>query len=295
MITAVTNSLVVVVLAVATVACASYSPDEALLGIYWSNAVKCSHEKVMQWDCGAACTRGGRIENITLEWDDSLEVRAFVGYQPERNWIVWSFRGSVTTLNWIEDFDFSLVNYTSACGPSCRVHQGFLTTYSVLAKTLLPRYKALSLAYPSATTFITGHSLGAAQSEFALLDVLAWLGNGTNVKLYNYGAPRTGNPAFASWAQSQLTDSGAAYYRVVHNHDLVPMLPPPVLGYQQFPRDFIWYSPELPAPGYVLCDATGVQMDETTRATKCGASSLFAGNGTDHVYYLGIHMDCSLK
>jgi predicted lipase len=56
---------------------------------------------------------------------------------------------------------------------------------------VLPFAREMSIKYPNAEFIVTGHSLGAAVSVFAALDINKLI---KPVKLlYNFGSPRVGN------------------------------------------------------------------------------------------------------
>ena len=73
----------------------------------------------------------------------------------------------------------------------------------------------------------TGHSLGAALTIHAASDFIL---NGWNqnrkVRVYTYGQPRVGNPAFNNGFRSKVTDA----YRLTHNKDIVAHIPPCIPG-----------------------------------------------------------------
>lgn len=74
------------------------------------------------------------------------------------------------------------------------------------------------LATLDCPVFYTGHSLGAALATLAAA-------RRAPKAVYNFGAPRVGNPAFAR------SLSHLAIYRVVDDIDLVSMVPPALLGF----------------------------------------------------------------
>ena len=52
------------------------------------------------------------------------------------------------------------------------------------------------------------------------------------ITYYTFGQPRVGNNIFASYFSSLLSD-----YRVVHYADVVPHLPPEILGFHHVPTE----------------------------------------------------------
>ncbi len=78
----------------------------------------------------------------------------------------------------------------------------------------MKRLKSLHSTYAVKTT---GHSLGGA---LAHLTALALIKDGIPTTMINFGQPRTGNPAFATFSATKLTS-----FRVVHYQDIVPHIP----------------------------------------------------------------------
>ena len=92
---------------------------------------------------------------------------------------------------------------------------------------VLNAVKSLKLLHPNAKVKVTGHSLGAAISQ---LTGMALIKEGFEVSTINFGQPRVGNEAYAEFADTKFE----SIYRVVHNRDIVPHLPPKenlLLGY----------------------------------------------------------------
>lgn len=313
-------------LAVGTAMCAlPYDHATAIRALYYSAAVKCHPSAVINWTCGPACSTVGTLSDVQFVYNDSMLVRGFVGYDSQRDQIVLSYRGTENIVNWLEDFDFKLIPYTRHdCGSECKVHQGFYNTYEFMANTLLPATKALMAAHPSASFLITGHSLGAAQAQLCLIDIMALVAGTRPIAMYNFGEPRIGNPTFADWAIGLVNQhSSNTVYRLVNDNDPVPMVPLKSQGFQHYPREFIWLSPTLPAPGWVYCNHTGWQAEhpdsmpvprsfselqrwiEAAKAkglapppkpiTACGGS-LWHVNVSDHTHYFGYEsMTCQIE
>jgi len=55
--------------------------------------------------------------------------------------------------------------------------------------------------YPNASLGVTGHSLGAGLATLAAVDILLVAGKQIDY-LYNFGSPRVGNEAFATYYDS---------------------------------------------------------------------------------------------
>ncbi|KAI6220858.1 Lipase-like protein [Aphelenchoides fujianensis] len=106
--------------------------------------------------------------------------------------------------------------------------------------------------YPKYDVYVTGHSLGAALSSLASLE-LEYEGalRGRTVFHYNFGEPRVGDMNYAL----QHTEYLPEFYRVTHAHDFVSDEFPQILGYFHHSTQ-VWYNNEMGkgAP-YVQCAA----------------------------------------
>jgi predicted lipase len=103
--------------------------------------------------------------------------------------------------------------------------------------------------YPTATITATGHSLGGGLSLFTALE-LAIAFPGKVSYTYNYGCLRIGNPSFVTFLKSKV----GSIYRVVHNKDPVPHLPPEDFGYLH-PANEILYTEDMKS--YKVCNDSG--------------------------------------
>lgn len=76
----------------------------------------------------------------------------------------------------------------------------------------------------------TGHSLGGAMSVLCALSVKLHLPH-LKIQIHNFGQPRVGDPNLSKF----ITNKVDQIFRVVHNKDIVPHLPPEGLGYHHPP------------------------------------------------------------
>ena len=142
--------------------------------------------------------------------------------------IVVAFRGTEPSQmeDWATDLNAGLVG-----GPGGRVHEGFslalaMVWRDLLAKLLDVRERA-RLAGRRQTLWFTGHSLGAALATLAVAKLRLERDQPVN-GLYTFGQPRTGDGDFA---RSFDADFGRRTFRVVHNNDVVPRVPPRLVRY----------------------------------------------------------------
>jgi pimeloyl-ACP methyl ester carboxylesterase len=122
-------------------------------------------------------------------------------------------RGTANGADWLTDFNVSLQR-----GPSGeRVHAGFNETWRSFAPALRDALKG----HNPTRIHCVGHSLGGGLA-FLNADFLT-ANRVADVRVYTFGAPRTGLDAFGR----QLTQRVGAgnFFRVSHPSDPVPMIP----------------------------------------------------------------------
>jgi triacylglycerol lipase len=137
------------------------------------------------------------------------------------------FRGTDSLDNWLDDGEVLLVPFRDKGS----VHLGFKSSldsvWSVIAGAL-DKSKG-----GGRTLWITGHSLGGALALLAAaylrfpLDAAATIPKPI-AGLYTFGQPRVGNSLFGKPCDA---DFGDRYFRFVNSVDIVPRVPPRLLGY----------------------------------------------------------------
>jgi len=138
------------------------------------------------------------------------------------------FRGTQTPSDGLEDLHASQTRYSlvDAFGDA---HEGFVEIY----ESISPHIRAALERLPDSTQrlLVTGHSLGSALSTLAIPDVLHNSRFGPKqVVHYNLASPRVASIPFADAYQA----TGVPTYRIVNSADVVPQLPPPILGPDTF-------------------------------------------------------------
>jgi hypothetical protein len=135
--------------------------------------------------------------------------------------VIISFRGTQETEDFATDFTTDLVAsfegvFDPSTGKPVRAHRGFLAAYESLAHGILERVQA---ADPSATIFITGHSLGGAMACACACDFRRRFPD-RRITLYTYGQPRLGDSSLAE----NFADT-FPYFRLRHVSDLIADVP----------------------------------------------------------------------
>ncbi|KAK0105444.1 hypothetical protein ONS96_004831 [Cadophora gregata f. sp. sojae] len=109
---------------------------------------------------------------------------------------------------------------------------------------------------------------------------------GINADVYSYGSPRVGNAAFASFVTAQE----GVNYRMTHENDPVPQIPPTWIGYEHTSAEYWLANGTATTDVYkkedvVVCDALG--------STDCNAGTgLIPIAGDAHNHYLGVITAC---
>lgn len=172
--------------------------------------------------------------NSTVVDAPKLNIQAFVAYDPDAPAVWVSFRGTspLSLKDWLDDLDFTKVSYDACSSQGCKVHKGFLQSFQSVKDRILALVQLHTTAHPGVPVHVTGHSLGAALAELA---ALALAENGTPAdEVLTFGCPRLGNSAFADYFKSKIT---VAHFRVTHNADPVPHLPPESFGFHHAPTE----------------------------------------------------------
>ncbi len=139
--------------------------------LFYASATFCNENDLKYWACGPACQAlPGVYSPVTILSEIIEGTFGFAAYNNLTNNIVVAFRGSDNTANWIEDGDYFLKPYPY--GPKdAQVHGGFYDAYYSLSSQVIAAVNTYLNEHPDATIIVTGHSLGAAMSTFAALDI----------------------------------------------------------------------------------------------------------------------------
>ncbi|KDQ61472.1 hypothetical protein JAAARDRAFT_150196 [Jaapia argillacea MUCL 33604] len=208
------------------------------------------------------------------------DTNGFVARDDTRKEVIVALRGSSSLTDFVTDAEILLVNlYAPGLTPpaGAQVHYGFITAWNAVASNVISIVEEQLQSHPGYSIVTTGHSLGGALSSLAAVTLQANFPS-TPIRMYTYGQPRTGNPTYANYVNTQF---GSSAYRVVHRYDGVPTMLPQALGYQHHGIEY-WQNPDPASPSTVKqCAASG--EDPT-----CSDSIPSAGIDVDHTIYFGI-------
>jgi len=257
----------------------SYDPTVAMSSLYFAKIGYCPAAEIGAWNCGESCQYHSGFQVKGVYTNSSIESQGYSGYDPNTNTIILAFRGSSNIPNWLSDLNFFKTTYPNpSCG--CEVHRGFLHEWQSLAIQAMPDLQALYAQY-GAPIRVVGHSLGAATSILAAMDVVTHISS--DVSVYNFGEPRVGTSAFSQWASGRLP--AGKQFRVTHKRDPVPHVPPMLLDFLHAPHE-LWYDNDGDTT-YDNC------ADSPTHESPDCSDSIIPYGIDDHLLYLGICTECS--
>lgn len=169
----------------------------------------------------------------------------YVSVDQRREEIVVAIRGSSNLRNFLTDAAFPYV--PCPYGVGCLVHVGFDVAWKEVMDAIDEAVNTALQQNPNYDIVITGHSLGGA---VATLVATHFRSNGCAVAEFTYGSPRVGNIIFAQYASSQ----NGTTYRVTHESDPVPRLPPLLLGYRHLSPEYWLHNGESTQNDYHISD-----------------------------------------
>ncbi|ORC89948.1 lipase [Trypanosoma theileri] len=274
---------------------AAYSETLAKSALYFSKASYCDVPSIDNWSC-ESCHKLTSFHVTKVFTNHSYGTLAYMGVSEDR--IVISFRGSENIPNWISNMKFGKETYPNATCKGCSVHIGFYHSFLSLRNEMWVELQRLVAEYPRRPVLITGHSLGGAMAVLAAADFAAQAyatGTVPQFELYTFGAPRVGNDAFTAWMAALFCSGKHEAYRVTHNRDVVPHLPPMLFGFEQTAGE-VWYSGDGEGNYRTCSDVTGANCssEKVEEDSKC-SNSLYPISVSDHLEYLGVCTSCSCR
>lgn len=254
-------------------------------------------DAVGAWSC-SRCAQVPGFQPTLVHFDAEWDLLAYAGYWPALDAKVVVFRGtdSSSWYNWAENMRAwrTDASYPVPGAPKAlRIHSGFLVMWnsSSMAATVKAAFAELHAAHPGGTTLLLGHSMGGALAHLAALDLKIGF-QLPDVKVYTFGSPRVGNSVFASFFEEHVSEA----WRFTHGRDIVPSVPPILLGFHHVSREVWLVDVDDPASGgggsgppqqrVVVCDDSGEDPTCHNSACRLGLCTSVA----DHLVYFGGHM-----
>lgn len=171
---------------------------------------------------GAVPLPPGYDQKATLSSDGVMYGYVFTDSKGSSPALI-AFTGTFSYDEWKSDLDYKQVapSFSVDGAPAgILVHEGFLDIYQAI------RDQLHSAIPKSGDVVVTGHSLGGALATICAYDLYA-----IKPYVYTFAAPRSGNQAYATFLSTTYNQSGSSpLVRYFNTEDVVPDLPPPVLG-----------------------------------------------------------------
>lgn len=195
-------------------------------------------------------------EEIDLNWENEdtdglARMMSFIGSYSQRltetlrNSVLYSFsrllmgyalrakdnshgiivlRGTVSSDEWFNNLNYQLVPFHPLESQHGSVHNGIRDVY----KGLRGRYRQLIDEFDTdIPLYLVGHSLGAAVTQLAALDIaIKTPERQAQMRVYTYASPRAGDTTFVEQYNHLVKTS----YRIVNICDMIPYVPFEELG-----------------------------------------------------------------
>ncbi|KAI0801811.1 alpha/beta-hydrolase [Irpex lacteus] len=199
----------------------------------FARAAYCAPSAISSWSCGEACSALSGFQVLLSGGDGNALQNYFVGFWPSQNAIVVGHEGTDPTqfLSDLTDVNFILVDLDQSLfpgiDPAAQAHNGFLAEHAKTASTILGGVNQLLSSTGAKTVITVGHSLGGALAELDTLFLTLNLPSSVHVKSVTFGTPRVGNPEYAAFFDSRVSD----FQRVNNEKDPIPIVPGRALGF----------------------------------------------------------------
>lgn len=164
------------------------------------------------------------LDNLTM-----FKIKHTEGhYGTKANTLYFVFQGSNGNRDWKDNFKawHKDVRKTKPYGnlhTDVEIHAGFMEQYQIIRPLIHNVIKEHTTIHK---VVCTGHSLGGALSQLCAIDIQFNFPD-TILTNISFGSPRVGNKAFMESYNRRVPQS----YRFVNGRDLVPMVPPAILGF----------------------------------------------------------------
>jgi triacylglycerol lipase len=213
----------------------------------------------------------------TFIWVEDPETDTQVLVAGKDDFLIICFRGTSNGRDALVDLNFFK---TDAVGGRGRVHRGFQQSLEGVWERLQAAVDELGA---DKKLFFTGHSLGGALGQ---LVAYRFALHGYKVAgVYVFGAPRVGNQEFKTAYNEQLLDQT---YLHINDEDLVPQIPPQVLGFhdlgglpRKFDKSYSISGPEILLEDDAIeldLDALDAMRQEAIQQTMNAVQSSISGS-----------------
>jgi hypothetical protein len=203
--------------------------------IPWAAVLRSARRSERAYVDPRVATRGSQQQQAAIPADaDFIESHAtgacaYCWTDAEHAEVCVAFRGTNGVRDVLADIEAWPQHPVSDAGPerASRVHAGFLAQFRSVEAVLTRSVRARLPPPPAAVRLVvTGHSLGGgigqlAAAHYAQLFAGLPAAHRPRVACHTFGAPRSGDAAFAAWFSSVVSEN----VRVANARDIVTMVP----------------------------------------------------------------------
>ncbi|KAJ9055386.1 hypothetical protein DSO57_1004589 [Entomophthora muscae] len=177
------------------------------------------------------CLDNTTYSDAHLVEDPNVDAVALVVANNKLKKIVVSYRASITTQNFLDDFNGALVDVPTA-PEGARVSRGFYLNYLATYYKVRKAFTKLldDHRFKNYFVLVTGYSLGGGAATIAISDLTKLVRSRSDprhIELISYAAPRAGNSEYAAY----LASLKVPITRITLAYDIVSHLPTRTLNY----------------------------------------------------------------
>jgi triacylglycerol lipase len=214
--------------------------------IYWGQFVKIAEAMYVPGVINPrephAFPEGWRmIQNMNVEPVlECMQQKEHIGFvvqsQSEPGKLAIVFRGSKSFLDYVDDFEFALADFTSIKNGG-KTERGFTRLYESISfvdpqSGVTESLDSFLNGLHSVTSFVvTGYSLGATLAQ---LQAVVLSNRRLEVEVYTFASPMVGDREFVKTYRSYVQSS----CNIINKPDIIPRLPGSFLGYEYTPDVF---------------------------------------------------------
>uniref|UniRef100_A0A0N4Z5H9 Lipase_3 domain-containing protein n=1 Tax=Parastrongyloides trichosuri TaxID=131310 RepID=A0A0N4Z5H9_PARTI len=191
---------------------------------------------------------------VTVSCDSAANDRCsgFTALSHQDNAIIIAFRGSSGFLQLAQEASGEIFSKPTPFFTGGSVSPYFLKAFnSVWNGGLRDSFLSLKNKYPSYKIFVTGHSLGGSMACLCAASIVkSGYITADKVSLYTMGEPRVGDESYVKNYDNLNIES----YRIIHNRDMVPHLPPDGLfGYKHHKMEIFYENNMVVGSSFKTC------------------------------------------
>lgn len=250
----------------------AFDIKNANISVYLSGAAYCEKNKYKTMKLAGTASEFTYYNTL---YDITTDLNGYIGYLSSKKAIYVVLRGSSSMLNWLDDVEAKMINYTSC--KDCKVHYGFYRSAKGIANKTIEAVRFLKKRFPLYSVVMTGHSYGAATVQLLAMELKK---ADIDIEVYSYGQPRTGNLNYSKFVNKMISK----YWRFTHNRDIVPHVPPTT------------YLSYIHSCGEIFEDINGIlNICSNTDCEDSMCSNKYTISQTnieDHLYYLHRRINC---